>query len=90
MVIDKTVKVSKAADDLSQGLVALVKDVKKAMADGFQVGSDVPVIVSAIYVDLIAKIGDLAQLGPELAEDKYAFQRAWSEAGIELEKVLLG
>lgn len=90
MVIDKTIKVSKSADDLAQGLVTFMRDVKKAMADGFQPGQDVPVIILAAYQDLFSKIPALGQLGPELAEDKYAFQRAWAEAGIDIEKVLLG
>lgn len=68
------VKVTPAAYDLGQGLRHLVGTLRAALADGFQPGQDVPVIVSAVVADLIVKVGQIPKAGLEVA-DVPAFTR---------------
>lgn len=77
MVQDKVVRVNKAADEFSQGLVKFVGDLKKALDDGWQPGQDIPAILSATLADLMPALKDLKDLGPGLNEDLSAFIRSF-------------
>ncbi len=81
---DVSVSVEGAAYDLAQGVRQFVGHVKAALADGFQVGADVPPILMAAYSDLLSKAADVAQLPAELKEDKIGFARGFAEAGFDL------
>lgn len=81
---DITVSVEPASYDLAQGVGAFIVVVEKQLADGFQVGQDVPPVLMAAYSDLFSKAADFAQLKGELADSKVAFMRAWLNAGLDI------
>lgn len=81
-------EVAKEAHELAQGLVEMVKAVKEAMKDGFQVGQDVPVIVSAAVQKLPAAIDGLDKL-PEELKDAGSFAKAMVVAAADLVEVFV-
>jgi len=87
--IDLKVEGSKAAADVGDKLVALVKATRKALADGFQPGTDIPVIVLEAYRDLSSVIRDMPTLQADAAEDKFPVIRALSNKSIDLAEELM-
>ena len=71
-----SVEVSKEAHELAQGVCEMVLAVKAAMADGWQTGQDVPVLITAALTTLAPAITGVEQLGDELKEDPAAFASA--------------
>lgn len=63
------VKVPKETYELEQGLVKFTAACKKALADGFQVGEDVPALISAALADLLPAIAGMGQLADEAKGD---------------------
>ena len=76
-LIDKTVKVSKEADELATGLVAAVQHIKQALADGFQIGQDLPEVLKVVFTDLVPAVQGVEKLGPEATDDEEAFITAF-------------
>lgn len=85
----KQVEVSKEADALFGAVVALVKGVKDALKDGFNVQQDMVPIVTEAFKDLPVIVANMQNLGPDLAEDRAAFLRAASLAGDDLVDLFL-
>jgi len=71
------VPVSKAAHEVASLLSSLVVETKKALDDGFQPGSDLPVVVLALVTKLPAAVADFSQLGPEFKQDPEQFLNAF-------------
>lgn len=88
MLVDKTVKVSKEASELGDGLVKIVAEVKKALGDGFQPIGDSVAIGNAVYHDLVPAVQGFEKMSDELKESKTAFMRAWTLAGIDMAEAL--
>jgi len=88
MLVDKTVQVSKEASELGDGIVKLVGDVRKALADGFQAIPDTAAIGLAVYADLIPAIQGVEKMSDELKESKIAFLNAWYLSGAKLAEQL--
>ena len=78
------VEVTKEAHELAQALVGLVKSTKVALADGFQAGMDLPVIVTSNMMPLMSGVEGAEKLGLESKEDMEAFMNAWMLAGSEI------
>lgn len=85
-----TVEVEKEAYDLSQGLVQFVRHVKKALDDGWQPGSDLPVILSATLTDLVPAVQNMNALGADLAESEAGVLRAFELSANDLLYVFRG
>lgn len=68
-----SVSVESSGHDVMVGLAKIAKACKEALADGFQPGSDLPVIVMEAVKELPAVIAALPAIAPDLAEDKMAF-----------------
>jgi len=75
--VSVSVEVSKEAYELGMGLADFAGAVKSALADGWQVGSDVPAVITAALQHLVPAMNGANNLGSELAEDKAAFVQAW-------------
>lgn len=73
MVIQTSQNVTKEAFELSSGLKKFVLDIKKALADGWQPGTDLPVVMQAAIMDLVPAVQGLENLGAEKKEDSEAF-----------------
>ena len=73
--VSKTVEVSKSADDLGGGLYNILAAAQKALADGWQPGSDVPAIVVAAAGEIMSMVSAAPGVLTDLAEDKMAFVR---------------
>lgn len=83
-LVNKTVQVTKEADELAEGLVATVQHVKKALSDGWQPGQDLPVVLQAVLADLIPAIQGVEKLGAEITENEEAFVTSFVLAGKKL------
>lgn len=88
MLVNKTVSVSKEASELGDGLVKIVSEVKKALADGFQAIPDTAAIGAAVYQDLIPAVQGIDKMPDEYKENKAAFMRAWTLAGLDMAEAL--
>lgn len=84
MLVDKTVQVSKEASELSDSVVKVVLEVKKALADGFQPLPDAVAIGQAVYMDLVPGLQGVEKMSDEVKESKTAFLRTWMLSGLEL------
>ena len=63
-----TVKVPQETYALEQGLVKFVGACKTALADGFQAGQDLPVIISAALADLLPAVAGVSALTEEVKD----------------------
>lgn len=75
--IQVPVSVEAKTYELSQALVKFTGAIKQALADGWQPGSDIPLILSAAFVDLVPVIKDIGAFPDEIKEDKVAFAMSW-------------
>lgn len=80
-VIQVQVSVSKEASELGDGLVKFVSDVKQALADGWQPGSDLPALLQATIADLVPAVQGVEKLGAEIVENEEAFVTAFMLSG---------
>ena len=80
-LIEKTVKVPKSTSEFADAIANLAIVVKKALADGFQPGMDIPVIITEAIAELPGIIGNISGLAEEFKGDKAAFIMAWLLAG---------
>lgn len=67
------IKVQASGHDLTQHLADVVKAYKQALADGWQPGTDIPVVILSVIGKAPAIMATLPQLGPDAAADKLAF-----------------
>lgn len=88
-VIKKTYEVSKEADELAGALVKMITAIKDALADGWQPGTDVPVIIAQALTVLVPAIDGISQLDDEIEENLGAFVRAFGIAAIDLTTIFL-
>lgn len=84
MLIDLTFKGEKATYEFASALGKFGKEVVVALGDGFQPIKDIAAIGIAAVADLLPVASNVAQLGPDLKEDKVAFLNSWMKAGEEL------
>lgn len=84
MVVDKTVKVSKEADELADGIARCIVSIRKALADGWQPGSDLPVVLSSVMADLVPAVQGVEKLGAEKKENVQAFVTAFALSGAKV------
>ena len=75
MKIKVEVEVSKEAYELGNGAARFIKAVKDALADGWELGADLPPIVGALFAEMAALEG-VDQLDDEYKEDPAAFLKA--------------
>jgi hypothetical protein len=78
------VEVSEHSYKLGQGLGVLVKNAQEAVADGFQFGTDVPVIVAQSLPTIMEAVKNISEVGMESKEDLTAFLKAWMLAGTDI------
>jgi hypothetical protein len=85
-----TVNVSKETYELGIGINKVVKAIKDAIEDGFQVGEDIPVIIAAAITELIPAIEGFELIPEELKADRQSFMNAVSLTTSELVETLIG
>lgn len=81
---EKTIEVSKEVSEVFEALTGIAKATKQALADGWQMGSDIPAIVMAAYAKLPPAIEGADKIKDEFAEDKKAFAKACTDGAIEV------
>lgn len=85
---DVTVRCSKEAVEAGQGLAKFLFHVKQALADGWQVGSDLPAIITTAIGDLVPALQGIDKVGAELLEDRIAFANACALTGTAVVEAL--
>lgn len=88
-VVQKTCTVTKEADELASALVKMVEAIKVALADGWQAGTDIPVIVTQALAVLGPAVDGMDKLGAEKDEDLAAFVRAFGISAMDLAALFL-
>lgn len=83
------VEVEEKSYEVAEALKSLIKSAKEALADGFQPGTDIPVVVAANFTKLLKAISDVSALPGESAEDPEAFMKAFGLAGLEVAGLFL-
>lgn len=73
------IELPKEAYELAKGLGAFAAVVKKALADGWQMGADVPVIVSAALTELVPALNGVDMIGEEAKADPVGMGQALIE-----------
>lgn len=74
--LEVTVKVAKEAHELGEGITAFVRTVRQALADGWQPGQDLPVILISSVADLIPGFDGADKIREERESDPEAFAAA--------------
>ena len=74
--VSVSVEVSKEAHELAVGVKEVALAVKQALADGFQVGQDIPAVIGVAIGSLSVAVAGVEKLGAEIAEDPAAFSKA--------------
>jgi len=89
----ETVKVelecSKETYELGKGLADFIGAVKTALADGWQLGTDIPVVISAALSTLVPAVDGVTKVKDELASDKKAFVNAAVATGAAVMNAVL-
>jgi hypothetical protein len=85
LMADLTVSVPDSAHAFAEKLGAFVGEVKKAVADGWQPGQDIPAVLSAVLVDLVPAAASFTGAAADLKSDPFGSVLALA---IELKKVL--
>lgn len=75
------IEVPKEAQELFGGLVNIVKSIKMAMADGWDVGTDLPVVITQSLVELAPMIQGVDKLPEEFKANPAAFIKSAVLAG---------
>ncbi len=70
--------VSKETYELVIGLAGFVGEIKSCLADGWQPGTDIPIVMSAAISNLVTAVQGLELIKIEAKEDPAAFSRALS------------
>jgi hypothetical protein len=79
-----TVPVSEKTYEFGIGLNKFVKALKTALADGFQVGDDVPVILASALGDLVPIVTGFENIKLEMEANRSAFLAAITLTAIKL------
>lgn len=79
-----SVTVSAPAYDLGQGVRAFLTATRKALADGWQPGSDIPAVLVAVYADLIPQIQNVSAAVADAKSDTRDFVRAFGECAEDI------
>lgn len=67
--VEVTVKLPKETYELAKGLGAFGLVVKQALADGWQTGTDIPVIITSALIDLAPSIQGFDKIPDEASAD---------------------
>lgn len=84
VLVDKTVKVTKEANDVAVALVKLTESVMEANKDGFQAATDIPAVIFENLKTLGAAIDNAGQMKVEAKEALPEFINAFTIAGAEI------
>lgn len=76
-----TVKCSKETVEAGLGLAAFIGHMKAALADGWQIGQDLPAVITAALGDLVPALQGAEKIKDEVLEDKVAFANACTVTG---------
>lgn len=83
------VEMAKSIDDVLKAVEKIVVESKKALADGFQVGADVPALVASCAGDLLAAISASQHISADWAEDSAACEKALALHLVAMKAALL-
>lgn len=83
------VEISKNVDVVLKAVEKLLVESKKALADGFQVGQDIPVLVASCAGELISAVGAIQGIPHDWSEDHVACEKALALHVVALKEVLL-
>jgi len=89
MLVDKSVQVSKEADELMVAIAAITKATKVALKDGFQAGQDIPAIVAVAFTQLLTAIDGIDKLPEEAKSELGALMRAASLGVVDVVEAAL-
>lgn len=90
-LVDQVVKVPAASKDVAEGLERFSASLQQALADGWQPGTDLPVILGAAVTDLGLKVQSYQKMiGEEAPEDPVGLAQAITNAALNVTRKLMG
>lgn len=78
------VQCAKECYELGKGLADFAKKLKAALADGWQIGADLPAVLQATMADLVPALNGVDKIGEEFAGDKLAVANAAFVTGAQV------
>lgn len=84
-----TVDVPKELQELVVALSKLVKESRKAFKDGFQIGQDLPALVTGCATELMAAIDGIEKVSGQWTEDRQASEKALALGLVDLKDAIL-
>ena len=88
-MVKREIEETKDLKELEDMLLGLVKSCKKAVADGFQAGQDLPVIVTENLNGFMTGLSGLENLSPAYKEKLFASIRSNVNFGIDMAEALI-
>lgn len=85
----ESVEKAKSVDDVCKAVEKLIVSCQAALADGFQPASDIPAVVAASAMDVIAAVGSAGKIKADWAEDKLPCEKALALHAVSLKELLL-
>lgn len=70
--------------NMGQGIRRFVSEARKALADGFQPGQDVPVLAQAVLADLFPLMSEFEKMRDTIKADPTAFRKALVECAEDI------
>lgn len=84
VLVERTVKVTKEANDVNVALVKLTKSIMEANKDGFQAMTDIPTVIVSNLKEFGAAIDNASFMKTEAKEHLPEFLNAFTLAGTEI------
>jgi len=75
-MITKSVQVPKEVDEVMVAIVNILKVTKQALADGWQPGQDLPVILTAAATNLLPAVDGMNKIGDEWKQERAGVLRS--------------
>jgi len=72
-ILKKEIECTKEALEMGEGISSFIKATRLALSDGWQVGTDLPVVLSSALMTLIPAIEGMEKLKSEFEGNKEAF-----------------
>jgi len=75
-VVKVEVSIGKETHEFSAGVTGLIRETRKALADGYKPGDDIPAILLAAVEHFIPAVQGIEKIPDEIEADKVAFIKA--------------
>lgn len=87
--VAKSLEVPKELDEALSAVNKLISEGKKALADGFQPGQDIPAVLGGCMQDMMKAFDGFSKIAPEYQEDPSASDHCFALALADMKGIFL-